>query len=88
MRHGDALEQVLTEPRQDDGVVPAAVQEYVRVHRGADWQREAHRIPVKLGARSETSADLGQRPPQRTQRVVRVVKELSGQLTTRRRALP
>ena len=75
----EPVEEVGTEPGQGDGLPPVTVHQDVDVDGGPDGQREPYRIAVQRRTRSEPPPDLGQAPPECSQRVVGLGEQQRGE---------
>ena len=83
----DAVEQLGVKADHLDGVRPGRAREDCDVHEGVLRESEDDGVSVEDGAVAETTPDLGEAPPQRPQRVVRLAEQQPRQLAPGRGCL-
>ena len=83
----DAVEQLGVEADHLDGVGPGRVGEHRDVDDGVFREPQHDGVAVERGAVAEAAPDLGQAPPQRAQRVVRLAEQQPRQLAPGRGCL-
>ena len=82
---GEAIQKLVAETGEGDGLHPGAALEYVEVDERPRLQSQLERVSAELRVVAQPAAESGKRPSERSQRVVRLGEEEAREALARRR---
>ena len=82
---GEAVQKLVAETGESDGLHPGAALEHVEVDERPGLQSQLERVSAELRVVAQPAAESGKRPPERSERVVRLGEEEACEALARRR---
>ena len=82
---GEAVQKLVAETGEGDGLHPGAALEHVEVDERPRLESQLERVSAELRVVAQPAAESGKRPPERSERVVRLGEEEACEALARRR---